>query len=162
MSSSRSRAPRSGPGFRPLAGISCVLRKFGSNAAGNRFRPLAGISCVPLSRLRWVANPRASGPSRGYVVSIQQHETLTQCPCFRPLAGISCVASLPPPSFLGISFRPLAGISCVTERITALTEEYTFPSPRGDKLCRPAKARHARINKFTYPTRGNVLAVRKP
>ena len=54
--------------FRPLAGISCVVRVLGRRRALPGFRPLAGISCVFLGLL-----------ARKEFVS------------FRPLAGISCV-----------------------------------------------------------------------
>ena len=54
--------------FRPLAGISCVVRVLGRRRALPGFRPLAGISCV-----RRNTNIR--------------RRTF----CFRPLAGISCV-----------------------------------------------------------------------
>ena len=54
--------------FRPLAGISCVVRVLGRRRALPGFRPLAGISCVFLWKL-------------GQACFLS----------FRPLAGISCV-----------------------------------------------------------------------
>ena len=50
--------------FRPLAGISCVVRVLGRRRALPGFRPLAGISCVAR---RPEAGPvvRVSVPSRG-------------------------------------------------------------------------------------------------
>ena len=55
-------------GFRPLAGISCVLWECAETASRFCFRPLAGISCVRTGK-----------------------STLIKRVSFRPLAGISCV-----------------------------------------------------------------------
>ena len=51
--------------FRPLAGISCVVRVLGRRRALPGFRPLAGISCVLSAVLLFVNRTAVSVPSRG-------------------------------------------------------------------------------------------------
>ena len=50
--------------FRPLAGISCVVRVLGRRRALPGFRPLAGISCVAIFGGS-VDSTSVSVPSRG-------------------------------------------------------------------------------------------------
>ena len=77
------------------------------------FRPLAGISCV--LDLPTLGLPTMGFPSpRGDKLCLYSYDVKESIIGFRPLAGISCVAR----RFLASStdspcFRPLAGISCV-------------------------------------------------
>ena len=51
--------------FRPLAGISCVVRVLGRRRALPGFRPLAGISCVIRPLPSKAKASEVSVPSRG-------------------------------------------------------------------------------------------------
>ena len=76
--------------FRPLAGISCVVRVLGRRRALPGFRPLAGISCVPEICLTFLnavfPSPRGDKLCLGIAGEVAQENQ-----GFRPLAGISCV-----------------------------------------------------------------------
>ena len=75
---------------------------------------------------------------------------------FRPLAGISCV-QIKLGAYSDVAgFRPLAGISCVADAEIIKGELRAFPSPRGDKLCRPCPWPPPCFARFPSP-RGDKL-----
>ena len=111
---SRRQEPRreTEPGFRPLAGISCVGMRLFLRTYRRKFpSPRGDKLCRPAAKL-----PAEQGG-------------------FRPLAGISCVVILPLRIRPKLSFPSPRGDKLCPAAHRAVKPCAAFPSPRGDKLC---------------------------